>query len=181
MAEAEGDNKERVIPPVPEHAFREKVMVLVREKVKMEENKDETDQKKIDDMIMKQNIAEADIKDIVPKALEIEARKAKLEDDDFKVIFGKMKKAAASTAEAALVQVEEFMKAITKEARGIKFEGKKASLLFDKIPKIKAPDSSDSEDLENDMFDFFDSISQGKKDPLSDVQLCVAGSHATYK
>ena len=45
MAEAEGDNKEKVIAPVPEHVFVEKVMALVKEKVKMEENKDETDVK----------------------------------------------------------------------------------------------------------------------------------------
>ena len=158
MAEAEGDNKEKVIAPVPEHVFVEKVMALVKEKVKMEENKDETDVKKIEAMIMKSNMAEADIKDIVPKALEIEARKAKLEDDDFKVMFGKMKKAAGSTAEAQLVQVDDFMKAINKEARGVMFDGKKASLLFDKIPKVKAPESSDSEEVENEMFDFFDNI-----------------------
>ena len=130
----------------------------------MEENKDEKDQAKINDMIMKQNIAEADIKEMVPKVLEIEARNTKFDDEDFKKIFDKMKKAAASTAEAKLVQVDEFMKSITEEARDVKLNGKKASLIFDKVPKIKAPETdSEDEHLPNEMFDFFDGISQGKK------------------
>jgi hypothetical protein len=169
------------MPPVPESKFRAKLFGLVKEKAKVEENKDEKDQGKIDDMILKQNLAEADIKEMIPKVLEIEARNAKFDDEDFKKIFDKMKKAVASTAEAKLVQADEFMKSITEEARAVKFNGKKASLIFDKVPKIKAPCSDDEEeDLPNQIFDFFDGISQGKKDALSDVQLCVAHSHATY-
>lgn len=113
----------------------------------------------------------------MPKALEVEARQAKLEDEEFKAMFKKMKKAPTSTAENTLVTVEDFMKAICKEARALE-------LLFETVPKIKAPDSSDDEaddGLETDMFDFFNNIAQGKKDPLSDVQLTCAGNNATYK
>ena len=60
----EGEEVEE-LEPVPESEFRETVMELVQEKVKMEEAKDGGPEQKIED----QPMAEADVKDALPKAL----------------------------------------------------------------------------------------------------------------